>query len=249
MRSPYLGRTYDRFDEDEAFRPFYVGATTKRRKPADVVQETAERLASGSVVGWFQGRCEYGPRALGNRSILADPRDPGVKDRVNARVKFRQAFRPFAPAVLAERAHEYFEGEQESPYMLLAKRVREEVRERIPGVVHIDGTARVQTVTREDNPRFHALLTAFAERTGVPVLLNTSFNVRGEPIVEVPFDAMECFLGTDIDVLVIHDWLVEKRWVHRPLRRLIRALTSAVRELRAEALRERYERRISAGED
>jgi len=249
MRNPYLGATYDRFDEDEAFRPFHVRATTRRRKPADVVAETADSLAAGAVVGWYQGKCEYGPRALGNRSILADPRDPGVKDRVNARVKFRQAFRPFAPAVLAERAHEFFEGEHESPYMLLAKSVRPEVRDKIPGVVHVDGTARVQTVSREDNPRFHALLTAFAERTGVPVLLNTSFNVRGEPIVEVPFDAMECFLGTDIDVLVVHDWMVRKRWIHRPLRKVVRAMSSAVRELRREALRDRYERRISAGED
>jgi len=249
MRSPYLGRSYDRFDEDEAFRPFFVRGTTKRRKPDQLVEEIADRLAAGSVVGWYQGRCEYGPRALGNRSILADPRDAGVKDRVNARVKFRQAFRPFAPAVLAERAHEFFEGEAESPYMLLAKRVREEMRASVPGIVHVDGTARVQTVTREDNPRFHALLSAFAARTGIPILLNTSFNVRGEPIVEVPFDAVECFLGTDIDVLVVHDWLVEKRWVHRPLRRVIRAMTSAVRDMRREAILERYERRISSGED
>jgi len=249
MRNPYLGRTYDQFDEAEAFRPFFVRMTTRRRKRDDVIEATAARLAAGSVVGWYQGACEYGPRALGNRSILADPRDAGVKDRVNARVKFRQAFRPFAPAVLAERAHEYFEGEAESPYMLLAKRVREEVRDRVPGIVHIDGTARVQTVTRDDNPRFHALLSAFAERTGVPVLLNTSFNVRGEPIVEVPFDAVECFLGTDIDLLVLHDWMVEKRWIQRPFRTLIRAVTSALRELRREGIVERYDRQISSGED
>ncbi|MHC4954487.1 MAG: carbamoyltransferase family protein [Planctomycetota bacterium] len=249
MRSPYLGRTYDRFDEDEAFRPFHVKATTRRKHHSDIATATAERLSDGDIVGWFQGASEFGPRALGNRSILADPRDAAVKDRVNARVKFRQAFRPFAPAVLAERATEYFEGEAESPYMLLAKRVREEVADQIPGITHVDGTARVQTVAQADNPRFHALITAFAERTGVPVLLNTSFNVRGEPIVEVPFDAMECFLTTDIDVLVIHDWLVEKGALYRPLRRVVHAMGAATRQLRREALLERYKKRVLLGEE
>jgi carbamoyltransferase len=249
MRSPYLGRVYDRFDEAEAFRPFWVRLTTKRRKPVDLVGETAAALASGKVVGWFQGACEFGPRALGNRSILADPRDPATKDLVNRRVKFRQGFRPFAPAVLAEKAEEYFEGEAESPYMLLAKRVRPEMAERVPAIVHVDGTARVQTVREEDNPRFHALLAAFFERTGVPVLLNTSFNVRGEPIVEVPFDAMDCFLGSGLDVLVLHDWYVTKGLFERPLRSVLKAIATARRQVQVDVWRERFERRMMRGED
>jgi len=249
MRSPFLGRTYDRFDEEEAFRPFWVKLTTRRKRRADIAAATADALAAGKVVGWFQGACEFGPRALGNRSILADPRDAAVKDLVNRRVKFRQGFRPFAPAVLAEKAAEYFEGEAESPYMLLAKRVRPEARDRIPGVVHVDGTARVQTVREEDNPRFHALLRAFEERTGVAVLLNTSFNVRGEPIVEVPFDAMDCYLATGIDILVIHDWLVRKGPLYRPLRGILKGIATARRQLQIEIWRERFERRVMAGED
>jgi len=244
MRSPFLGRTHDRFDVDEAFRPFHVRVATRRRKSDAIAAQAAEHLAAGKVLGWFQGGCEFGPRALGNRSILADPRDPAIKDHVNACVKFRQAFRPFAPAVLAERASEYFEGEAESPHMLLAKRVHEAKRDEIPGIVHVDGTARVQTVTREDNPRFHALISAFAERTGVPVLLNTSFNVRGEPIVEVPFDAMDCFLATGLDVLVIHDWLVEKSWAYRPMRFTIKVLQAAERQVRREEIAERYARQV-----
>ncbi|MHC4939456.1 MAG: carbamoyltransferase family protein [Planctomycetota bacterium] len=249
MRSPFLGRTYDRFDEDEAFRPLLVRMTTRRRKERDIAAVTAEQLAAGKVVGWYQGACEFGPRALGNRSILADPRDAGVKDRVNRRVKFRQGFRPFAPAVLAEKAQEYFEGKAESPYMLLAQRVRPEMRDRIPGVVHVDGTARVQTVREEDNPRFHALLRAFEERTGVPVLLNTSFNIRGEPIVEVPFDAMDCFLGTGIDRLVIHDWMISKGVLYPPMRGTLRALSAARKQLQIDAWRERFERKVMVGED
>jgi carbamoyltransferase len=249
MRNPYLGRAYDRFDEEEAFRPFSIRLTTRRRKLDDITAATAEQLAAGKVVGWFQGACEFGPRALGNRSILADPRDAGIKDRVNRQVKFRQGFRPFAPAVLAERAGEYFEGEAESPYMLLAKRVRPEMRDRIPGVVHVDGTARVQTVREDDNPLFHALLRAFEERTGVPVLLNTSFNIRGEPIVEVPFDAVDCFLGTGIDRLVIHDWMVSKGVLYPPLRWMLRALSAARKQLQLDAWHERFEKKMMVGED
>jgi len=249
MRSPYLGRAYDRFDEDEAFRPFWVKLTTKRKKAPKIVDRAAEALAGGAIVGWFQGACEFGPRALGNRSILADPRDPAIKDRVNRRVKFRQGFRPFAPAVLAEDAAEYFEGTAESPYMLLAMRVREDARGRIPGVVHVDGTARVQTVREEDNPRFHALLSAFKERTGVGVLLNTSFNVRGEPIVEVPFDAMDCFLGSGIDALALHDWWVTKTWLFPPMKRVLRGIAAARKQVQVDVWRERFARRVSRGED
>ncbi len=148
-----------------------------------------------------------------------------MKDRLNARVKHRQEFRPFAPVVLAEHAAAYFEGEAESPFMLLVKRVRPEARDRIPSIVHVDGTARVQTLRREHEPRLYALIEAFAKRTGVHVLLNTSFNDRGMPIVETPEDAVECFLSTRLDALVLHDWILEKRFVHRALFPIFRFFT------------------------
>ena len=182
-------------------------------RPADLYETVARALAEGRIVGWFQGRGEWGPRALGNRSILADPRRADMKDRVNGAVKMRESFRPFAPSVLREHADAWFDlrGVTESPYMLFAVPVHEAVRARIPAVTHVDGTARVQTVRQEDNPRFHALLRAFHEITGVPVLLNTSFNVNGEPIVGSPEDALRCFLGTKIDLLVMGETVIEKR--------------------------------------
>jgi carbamoyltransferase len=154
---------------------------------------------------------EYGPRALGNRSILADPRSPDTKDILNARIKHREAFRPFAPAIPADRAEEYFEtGGAEAPFMLKVFPVRPEKRGVIPSVTHVDGTARVQTVRREANPRYHDLIVEFGEITGVPVVLNTSFNVRGEPIVNTPADAVRCFKGTNLDALILGDFLLVK---------------------------------------
>jgi carbamoyltransferase len=179
-------------------------------RPADTVERTAELLAAGKIVGWFQGRMEVGPRALGNRSILADPRDPTMKDTLNRRVKHREPFRPFAPSILAERAGEYFEGIGSSPHMLLVYRVRSEQQARVPAITHVDGTARVQTVTRQANERYYRLIHAFGRRTGVPMLLNTSFNVRGEPIVCSPEDAIRCFTGTDMDHLVLGHLLLRK---------------------------------------
>ena len=222
MGHAYLGRRYGREDEQRAFASWPTRVVTRHERVADIAAATAEQLAEGKIVGWFQGGSEFGPRALGNRSILADPRNPAMKDLLNARVKHRQSFRPFAPAVLAERSHEIFESGADSPFMLLSMQVRPEWQERVPAIVHVDGSARVQTVHRESNPAFHALIEAFAKQTGVPVLLNTSFNVRGEPIVETPTDAMRCFLGTDIDVLVIHDLLIEKRWTYPLLRPFMR---------------------------
>ncbi|MCH7872247.1 MAG: hypothetical protein IID33_11160 [Planctomycetes bacterium] len=174
---------------------------------------TAKMLADGKVVGWFQGRLEFGPRALGARSLLADPRSNKMKDIINAKVKFREAFRPFAPAILRERVHEYFEVEEgmDAPYMLLVPKVREEKRSVIPAVTHEDGTGRVQTVTDEHNGRYYRLIRKFGELTGVPVLINTSFNVRGEPIVCTPADAYNTFVKTGIDVLVIGDHVVTKK--------------------------------------
>ena len=212
--------------------------TAQRRQTSDVVGAVADLLVAGRVIGWCQDGSEFGPRALGNRSILADPRPAAMRDHVNDRVKHRQGFRPFAPAVLAEHAHEWFVGAHESPFMLLATDVREDKRERIAAVTHVDGTARVQTVHRETNPRFHALISAFHERTGVPVLLNTSFNDRGEPIVETPVDAVDTFLATQIDALCLGDVLLEKRAIHRTLRPLMRRLKGVRQGMRSDALRQ-----------
>jgi carbamoyltransferase len=156
---------------------------------------------------------EFGPRALGARSLLADPRNPKMKDIINAKVKFREAFRPFAPAVLKERAHEYFEMPEgmDAPFMLLVPKVRQGKREIIPAVTHEDGTGRVQTVTEEDNGRYYRLIRRFGELTGVPVVINTSFNVRGEPIVCTPQDAYNTFVHTGIDVLVIGKYIVTEK--------------------------------------
>ena len=210
-------------DVDAAANRKLVRLQAANTRSPNICGETAKLLSEGHVFGWFQGRSEFGPRALGNRSILADPRKAEMKDKLNKRVKHRQAFRPFAPIVLAERANEIFEGDEESPFMLLAKRVRPEWRDRIPAIVHVDGTARVQTVRQDTNERLYRLLKEFDAITGVPVLLNTSFNVKGEPIVETPDDAVKCFLGTGIDYLVLHDVLMEKRRFHRLLSPIVKA--------------------------
>jgi carbamoyltransferase len=175
---------------------------------SNIEARTAALLAEGKVAGWYQGRMEFGPRALGARSILADPTRADMQDILNKRVKHREEFRPFAPAVTEEDAGTYFEGCTRSPFMLFVYPVREEARTRLPAITHVDGTARVQTVRREDNPRFHSLLREFEKCRGVPVLVNTSFNVMGEPIVNTPEDALRCFQGTEIDALVLGDCLV-----------------------------------------
>jgi carbamoyltransferase len=164
-------------------------------------------LVSGKIVGWYQGRSELGPRALGNRSILADARDPATKDRLNAQIKRREPFRPLAPAVLEDRAAEFFEIEQSDPFMTMAPIVRREKAHLIPSAVHVDGTARIQTVDRRSNPRFYALIEKFAELTGVPVILNTSFN-RQEPIVARPEEAISCYRRAGLDILVLGDFYV-----------------------------------------
>lgn len=179
-------------------------------RPTHIEAETARRLAAGEIVGWMQGRMEYGPRALGNRSILADPTRADAKDRVNARVKFREGYRPFAPSVPLEDAADWFEGARPSPYMLLAFPVRQERRSKLPAVTHVDGTARLQTVTAQENSRYHRLLREFGALTGVPVLLNTSFNVRGEPVVCTPGEALDALQRTDLDAVAIGDLLFAK---------------------------------------
>lgn len=207
----YLGPAFDHDRCETAAR----AAGLEVERPADVAARTADLLAGGRIVGWFQGRMEVGPRALGNRSILADPRDPTMRDTLNRRVKRREAFRPFAPSVLAEEAAAWFTDVRPSPFMSLVFSVRPDKRARIPAVTHVDGSARVHTVTREANPRYHALLSAFAARTGVPMVLNTSFNVRGEPIVCTPEDAVRCFLGTELDALVLDELVCWKPGTRR----------------------------------
>jgi carbamoyltransferase len=180
----------------------------------DIAERTAELLAHEQVVGWVQGQSEFGPRALGNRSILADARPAKFKDVINRMVKKREGYRPFAPSVLEERLHDYFEapvGQQAFPFMMFILKVHEHARSLLGAVTHFDGTARVQTVSREQNPRYHALITAFERRTGVPVLLNTSFNNHAEPIVDSVEDAIVCFLTTGINYLAVGDYLVAKR--------------------------------------
>ena len=176
----------------------------------ELLRTTAGLIAEGNVVGWFQGRMEFGPRALGGRSILADPRDPKMRDTLNMKIKFREGFRPFAPSVLADKAQEWFDIDTGSPYMLLVAQVREGKR-RIPSVTHVDNSARLQTVTREDSPLYYDLIAEFERITGVPILINTSFNVRGEPIVCTPGDAYLCFMRTDMDHLVLGPCLLDKK--------------------------------------
>ncbi|MDX3835873.1 carbamoyltransferase C-terminal domain-containing protein [Streptomyces europaeiscabiei] len=165
-------------------------------------------MAHGTIVGLFQGAVEAGPRALGNRSILASPLEPGVVERLNATVKFREPFRPFAPMVLAEHAGEFFTLGQQAPYMSMASGVTDKTRERVPVIVHANGTSRLQTVTRSQNPFMHAVLTAFGRRTGVPVLINTSLNVKGKPICGTPEMALDCLANSGLDAL-----LLEGRWI------------------------------------
>jgi carbamoyltransferase len=206
--SPYLGPLYDEVHITSLLEK--RGLRFEQLTRDTLIERTADIISENFVIGWFQGNMEFGPRALGNRSILANPCHPDMKNILNARVKHREQFRPFAPAVLAEHAKSYFSFESESPTMLYGSKVHPDKRELLPAVTHVDGTARAQTVRREDNPLFYDLIKAFEELTNVPVLINTSFNIRGEPIVCTPDDAINCFLGTDIDFLVLGNCLVHK---------------------------------------
>jgi carbamoyltransferase len=202
LKDPFLGDAFDEAAIDRA-----IGGRSHRVVP-DPATVAAEALSNGGFVGWFQGRMEFGPRALGARSILADPREADVKERLNRTVKFREAFRPYAPVVLAEEAGAWFHDAHPSPFMLLTFLATPKAREQVPGVVHVDGSARVQTVEREGPLR--EVLEAFAARTGAGVLLNTSFNVRGEPIVRTPEEAIAVFEKTALDLLVLGDRVLEK---------------------------------------
>jgi len=184
------------------------------REVTDPAAEAARLLAGSKIVGWFQGRAEVGPRALGARSILADPRRAEMKDIVNAQVKHREGFRPFAPAVLDDDGAEYFDGYYPNPFMLLVLPIRQDKREVIPAVTHVDGTGRLQSVMRDSNPAFYRLIEEFRNLTGVPVVLNTSYNLRGEPIVNLPEEALEDYLTTGMDALLLGPYLLEKDAPH-----------------------------------
>jgi len=206
MRHAYLGPESSEEDISRTLETYKLRAT----RVTDPARAAAQMLAEGKILGWFQGRMEFGPRALGSRSILADPRDPEMNAKVNNAVKFREWWRPFAPSMLAEAAHEYIESATDSPFMILTAQVKPEKRSVIPSVTHVDGSARPQTVERDVNPLYWRLIQNFGERTGVPVVMNTSFNLRGEPIVCTPTDAVRTFFSSGMDSLVIGNFVVEK---------------------------------------
>jgi carbamoyltransferase len=227
QRGSLLGPVYD--DASIVAALDRMGAVRETLADDALAEAVAMELASGRIVGHFDGRAEFGPRALGNRSILGDPRDPSMQRRMNVAIKFRESFRPFAPAVIEGKQGKWFELDAESPYMLLVAPVAaahrgdaaaaaaarglaklKAVTGDVPAITHVDGSARVQTVSAGRAPRFHAILRAFERRTGCPVLVNTSFNIRGEPIVHDPADAYRCFMLTDMDVLVVGNHLMRK---------------------------------------
>lgn len=208
FQTPYLGAVLSEYKIGHLIR---FGRFKKMKQyPDDIHYQAARLLAAGKIIGWVQGRAEFGPRALGNRSILADPRSPHIKDIINDRVKFREEYRPLAPSVLHELAPEYFENYHESPYMERTLRFRDKVKSKVPGVVHEDGTGRLQTVKREWNEKYYDLIKAFYDITGIPMVLNTSFNVMGKPIVHSVEDAIAVFYTSGLDALIIGDLLIEK---------------------------------------
>jgi carbamoyltransferase len=228
MAGSYLGPEFT--DDEIAARLTAAGARFTRLGHAEMIEQTAQALADEKAIGWMQGRMEFGPRSLGARSILGDPRSPSMQKTLNLKVKYRESFRPFAPAVLREDVEKYFDIHNDSPYMLMVAPVVEDRRRSmtaaeealfgidklnvprsdIPAVTHVDYSARVQTVHEETNPVFHELLKSFKAKTGCSVLVNTSFNVRGEPIVCTPEDAFRCFMGSEIEVLVVGNCLLRK---------------------------------------
>jgi carbamoyltransferase len=228
MKGSYLGPEFSQ--ECVTERLTRCGAVFETLTEYEVIEQTAQALANGKAVGWMTGRMEFGPRALGGRSIIADPRSPTMQKLLNLKVKYRESFRPFAPSVLREDVSKWFEMNSDSPYMLLVadvvKNKRLEItleeqalfgidklsllRSEIPAVTHVDYSARVQTVHKDTNPRYYALISRFKELTGCPVIVNTSFNIRGEPIICTPEDAFRCFMATELDVLVVENSVLMK---------------------------------------
>jgi carbamoyltransferase len=205
--NPYVGTSYS----NEAIEKVLKGAKLSYETHEDICDVAAKLLEEGKIIGWFQGAMEIGPRALGSRSILANPAFPDMKDKINAEVKFREAYRPFAPSAIVEAKNEFFDLEVEAPFMLKVCNVLKEKQSVIPAVTHVDGSARLQTVTKDSHPRYYELIKKLGDRTGVPVVLNTSFNIQGEPVVESPQDAIRCFFSTGLDYLVIGDFLIGKK--------------------------------------
>jgi len=242
MKGAYLGPEFTDSEIDAELTA--CGAVFKKYSEAEMIEEVASALADEKAVGWMQGRMEFGPRALGGRSIIADPRSPMMQKQLNLKVKYRESFRPFAPSVLREDVSEWFEHETDSPYMLLVAEVQSDKRRAmtaeeealfgidklnvprssVPAITHVDYSARIQTVHADTNPKYHAVISKFKEKTGCPLVVNTSFNVRGEPIICTPTDAFKCFMGTEMDVLAVGNYVLYK-------------------EHQDEALKENYEER------
>jgi len=230
MKGSYLGPKYEQQDIEQELKD--CGAQFKVVSESEMIEIAATALSEGKAVGWHQGRMEFGPRSLGGRSILGDPRSENMQKTLNLKVKYRESFRPFAPSVLREDVSEWFEADYDSPYMLMVDNVRKDKhiemtqeeqnlfgidklnikRSTIPAVTHVDYSARIQTVHKETNPKYHALISKFKEKTGCPVVVNTSFNVRGEPIVSTPTDAFKCFMSNELELLVIGNCILEKGW-------------------------------------
>ena len=228
MHGAYLGPSFT--TEQARTKLSSLGATFKEYSEPEIIKKTAYSLANGKIVGWMNGRMEFGPRALGGRSIIADPRSPKMQKHLNLKIKYRESFRPFAPSVLQEHANEWFELDTDSPYMLLVASVSENKRytmtekekalfgidklniprSEIPAVTHVDYSARIQTVDEHTNPHYYKLISEFYTLTGCPILVNTSFNVRGEPIVCTPEDAFKCFMATELEILIIANLMLIK---------------------------------------
>jgi len=242
MRGAYLG---PEFSDDQIEASFNeIGARYHKLTEEELIEKVASALSEEKAVGWMQGRMEFGPRALGGRSIIADPRSPVMQKQLNLKVKYRESFRPFAPSVLREYVHQWFDHNTDSPYMLMVAGLKEDKRlvmtesekalfgidqlnvprSSVPAITHIDYSARIQTVHADTNPKYHAVIKKFYEKTGCPLVVNTSFNVRGEPIICTPEDAFRCFMGTELDVLAVGNHLL-------------------VKEEQNEALKENYEER------
>ena len=228
MQGSYLGPEFSQKEIEEELKN--VGANFEIMKEEELVNKTAESISKGDAIGWFQGRMEFGPRALGGRSILGDPRSPNMQKNLNLKVKYRESFRPFAPSILRNSLNEWFDINCNSPYMLMVAKVNKDKciemkenekklfgieklnvkRSDIPAVTHVDYSARIQTVHEETNPKYYKLIKKFNEISGCPILVNTSFNIRGEPIVNTPSEAFNCFMGTELDKLVIGNYYLDK---------------------------------------
>jgi len=237
MKGSYLGSEFTQKEIEEELKS--IGANFKNVNYMDLIDQTSDHLTKEKAIGWFQGRMEFGPRALGGRSILGDPRSDKMQKNLNLKVKYRESFRPFAPSILKEELSNWFDINTDSPYMLLVANIKQNQkidmtqeqkelfgidklnikRSKIPSVTHVDYSARIQTVDQKTNKKYYDLITKFKEKTGCPVIINTSFNVRGEPIVNTPTDAFNCFMGTELDFLVIGNCILDKNDQDKSLKR------------------------------